>query len=735
MKLGTVLGLAVLLALPPAARAAENAGDGAAEAPSALEKAITDYEARTRLPETVVTVTRGPRAIFDLPRSVLRIDRETILEEAPRHLVQTMTNRDAGIIMDIRTGTTGDPVMRGFAGFNILTLVDGNTLSTLWGEGGFGADDMYGKIDPDTVARIEIVRGPNSVLYGSNALGGVINLITRSSPIDYTEEGFAFGGRLRTTYHSVNDGLRGRIEGWGATPELKFLVGYSRADYGNLKRGGDNKELTRTGGRESNVDARADWLFLPGNELTFTVQRVDRWNLGRHYRPTQDNRNERLGLGLTWTADDLFDFMQPFKWRVYYQKKRDERSFYDTGREGYAETITYSTDLTASTRLAPDHFLTYGLHAHVDDGESPDDEQFTISGFTTAPYTRADAPNSLWANYGIFVQDEWDAIADRLTVTASLRYDFFVFNSAETDEYQPAGGDREADFFRDETGALTGGLGLTYRASEEWRVLGSYSRGFRQFAPNFGFRQLGNGVLIPNELLDPVTSDNFEIGARCRYPAFHAEGFTYYSYIDRWQALRPDTYQGMDWYDFNENGVQDANESIISQQAEEHAWIAGFELRGTVFLPEIVEEIPDGWSVWSSVAWNYGKVSDGEYLRHTQPFRGLVGLRWDDRDPERAAYFELVTEMTAKYDRLPSDREQNDLAYRSDPQDGSSPMLRDYGGVPGYTIVNLYAGLNLCETARLNVGVENLFDKKYRRAHSRMDAPGMNLILSLDIVF
>ena len=75
-------------------------------------------------------------------------------------------------------------------------VIDGNTLSTFWGEGGFAGDDMYGKIDPDNIERIEVIRGPGSVLYGSNALGGVLNFITRESPFDYQECGTRWGGRV-----------------------------------------------------------------------------------------------------------------------------------------------------------------------------------------------------------------------------------------------------------------------------------------------------------------------------------------------------------------------------------------------------------------------------------------------------------------------------------------------------------------------------------------------------------
>ncbi len=717
---------AVLFLLLPAALA--SAGED-------LDRAVEEYAARTRLPETVVTVTRGPRRVFDLPRAVTRIARETIEAQMPRHVVDVLTRRDPGILMDMRTATAGDPIMRGFAGFNILTLVDGNTLTTLWGEGGFGADDLYGKIDPDLVERIEVVRGPNSVLYGSNALGGVIHLVTRSSPFDYPDAGLVLGGRSRTSFLSNMGGFCSRLEVFGATPDLRFLAGVSHERLGNGQGGAGEGTLDPSGGRKIFADLRGDLRIAPGHVLTASFMNMYGSRLHRYYRPNQDNKNERTAVALSWRAEELLGFLTPFRLRLYYQRKRDQRRF-DIGlpseRHGFAKTITWSADAQASSDAGGGHYLTFGLHWELDDGESPDDEQFTI---TTPGPERSDAPRSLWANYGVYLQDEWEAVEDLLTLTLAGRYDEFVFNARETDSYRPEGGVRRADFFRESKGAVTGGLGITVKADEHWRLLASYSRGFRQFAPNFGFRQLGNGVLIPNGLLDPVTSNNYEIGFRTRYPWIRAEGFVWYSDIDKWQALRPDTWQGSRWYDFNGNGLQDANENVISQQSASGAYVWGFEAKASIPLSAVLQGAPAGLSLWGGVAFDRGKVDDGEWFRHIQPARGLLGVRFEDPDPRRGVFAELIAEMVDRHSRIPSDRVKNDLAYRRDPQDPDSPLLRSHGGVPGYTVLSLYTGVNLCESARLDLAVENLLNRKYRRPHSRMDAFGINFVIGLTVSF
>ncbi len=712
--------------------AASRASWAGPETGSAVDEAVLEYEARTRLPETVVTPTLTARPLFDTPRAVTTIDRATIEQQAPVHIVESLTQRDAGIIMDQRTSGTGDPVMRGFAGFNLLTLIDGNSLSTLWGEGGFGADDMYGKIDTDTVERIEVVRGPHSFLYGSNALGGVINVITRGCPLPYTEAGVAGGGRTRITYYSNNDGLRERLEGFLASPEFRVLVGVSHAHLGDYEAGRGGDRLTPSSGNEMNFDARGDWRFAPGHELTLSILNVDREDQYRYYRPTQENEALRTGVALSWRAEQIADGIENFEWRLYYQRKKDTRYFKNTDKEGYALTETGSMDLRASSPLGSGHYLTYGAHASRDDGRAPDDEQFY---YRKPRPSVSDSPDSRWANYGVFLQDEWDAVPEWFALTFAARYDYLVFHSLSTSAYAPPAGDPAEDFYHDSTDSLTGGIGATFIPEERWRILGSWSRGFRQYAPNFGIRQLGAGTLIPNDFLDPVTSDNYEVGFRANYPAFSAESFFYYSDIDDWQEVGDATFNGSDWYDFNGNGTQDANENVVAYQAIGSAYIYGLEGRATLHLHSLCADIPPGYSVWGGYAWNTGKDRNHNYMRHCQPLRGLVGVRWDDSDPDREAFVELIVEMVNRFDRIPADRLASDLAWRRDPQDGSSPLLRSYGGVPGYTLVSLYGGINLCDNARVRVGIENLTDQGYRRAHSRMDGPGINFVTSLDVNF
>ncbi len=235
---------------------------------------------------TVWTATKTKTNVFRLSRFLTIVDEEEFRRLNPTVGVDTLGLR-IGTWVEHRTATTGDPVIRGLSGGNLLALVDGCSLSTFWGEGGFAGDDMYGKVDPDCVERIEVLRGPGSVMYGSQALGAVVNFITRSSPYDFTEEGDRIGVRGKYTYTSGNNGLSWRAEVFGAGTFYRFLMGGSFRDLNDMRAGGDVGILNHTSGEDYNYDLKWDFKIAKGHVVSISHQNVHRVDTHRYYRQTQ----------------------------------------------------------------------------------------------------------------------------------------------------------------------------------------------------------------------------------------------------------------------------------------------------------------------------------------------------------------------------------------------------------------------------------------------------------------
>jgi hemoglobin/transferrin/lactoferrin receptor protein len=681
----------------------------------------------------VITASRVKEAAFEIPRSMTIVDQIRLRERDSLSVLDSLDDQ-IGIWVDKYTTTTSDPVIRGLSGTNLSALIDGNTISTFWGEGGLHADDMYGKIDADTVERIEVLRGPASVQYGSNALGGVLNFITRSSPIDYTEDAaFRAGGRVRGVFGSAAKEWRFRGETFGATSSFKYLVGWSRRDADDLNGGRGVGVQDPTSGEDCNVDAKVQWRTTDNSELTVSAQSVTRRHLHRFYRPAEDNFNYRQGYSATWEVREPTTFWEEVRANAYYQYKEDKRRWFSSGDHGRALWRTFTADLQAVSRIGDANRLTYGLGVHRDYGESPDDEQFTV---TQPDGTKTKAsPDTLWDNFGMFAMDRWD-VTDALAFTAGVRFDWFRFDADPDQYYNPPSGRPDLDDFTDRETAFTGGLGVIYEVTPDVRVFGDYSRGFRQFAPKFGVTQHAYGVIVPSQFLDPVTADNFEVGTRWATAKWRGSLAAYYTNFDNFQNIVRGTFMGQDWFDYNNNTIRDPDEDVYVTTGNGDAYVYGVEVEMDFSLGEFFPEVfgPE-WSVGGGFMWNYGRdVTADIPLRHTHPARGLLKIRWDDTDAKRGLWWEFCADFVRHFDRVPPSRQASDPAYRRNPQDPASGPLR-HDGIPGYSVFDVRGGVNVNEHATITLAVENLTDKKYRTAHSRIDAAGINFQAALDIHF
>ncbi len=687
----------------------------------------------------VSTPARHRMQELEVPRAVSVVTQERIVRRAAVNALDALDDQP-GVWVEKRTAHTSDLVVRGLSGANLLALVDGNTLSTFWGEGGFAGDDMYGKINPDNVARIEVVRGPSSVLYGSNALGAVVNFITKESPFGFTECGTRLGATTLLLGGTSPSGWRVHQEVYGATERLRWFVGGTRLDYGHTEDG-EGQEQSPTSARGWYGDVALNWKISPDAYAKFTVQVADLDPTHRYYRPTQSNENRRIAVAgwidlpnlgrRTALADSL-------RLGLYYQDKRDVRHWYDalTGDEtkwGEARWQTVQVDLQARKALGC-HQFTYGVEIESTDGESPDDEQFTMH--LPGGVVAKDAPDSRWSSLGAYLQDEWQ-VAPRLTLTGAVRVDLLRLATDVDAKYTPPGGlDPEADEFTDTETAIVGGLHASYALSPTTRAFGGWTRGFRQFAPKFGVTQTGFGVVVPNQLLTPITADQFEVGVKHRGRHSSFEVVAYWTRFRNFQNLVRGTFAGLDWYDHDGDLVRDPGEDVYRNVGNGRADLYGVELAGSLNLAALdCRCFGEAWTVGGSFAWNHGQDETNDIpLRHTQPLAAAAWLRWEPPGARGRPWAEVLARFADRFDRIPPDRLANDVGYWEDPQDPGSGKRRDWG-LPGYTVVDLRAGARLGERVEVSAGVGNLFDKLYRPAHARWDAPGRNFSFAISVTW
>ncbi|MFH2002944.1 MAG: TonB-dependent receptor, partial [Planctomycetota bacterium] len=382
-----------------------------------------------------------------------------------------------------------------------------------------------------------------------------------------------------------------------------------------------------------------------------------------------------------------------------------------------------------------------GAHYHQDDIKAKD------------PQSGTEDPQVEWTNPALFALSEWD-VTDRLRFDAGLRWDRFTLDSNApafsklNSTVQNAinnGSFSLDDLELDETDdAVTGGLGLVYSLTDQINLVSNVGYAFR--APNksdmLNFGQFTYGFNVPSPNLDPEKSYTYELGLKSSSPNFSSAVTGFYTTVDDAIVSEESTFAGSDFVDVNGNGIKDSGEQVYKKKnSNDRLAVYGVELEGKWYLPSdwtepLVQD--NAFSTYGNFAWIYGEDKGvHEPMDRAYPTNALLGVRIEnDRNPnERRWWAGIEAWMVRHFDRIPSSRLNSDPAFKQDPQDSSSFLLRSDGSVPGFTLFNLRGGVKLSHKVTLTLAVDNFTDKKYRVKDSRIDGPGINFVTGLEVVF
>ena len=473
-----VILAALIAAMPSAARAdvpssgAEELADMSSGVPGATADVASDASASEAadsvwLRQIVVTGTRTPRALGDAPIVTHIITREDIARTDATTVADVMQSELPGVEFSFAMNQQTSLNMQGFGGNSVLFLVDGERLA------GETIDNVdYARLTLDDVGHIEIVRGAASSLYGSNAVGGVVNIISRTSSDPWTANVNAHIGAYQEQRYgatvSVNAGKTHNV----------LSVQHTYKDNVELDRDGDYSTIY--GGRTWNVKDRL--TVTPTERLTLTA-RAAYFFRERDYSPDEKNRYRDFSGGLrgeyTLGADDKLEAAYAFDQydkSDYYPTttRRDIRDYSNvqhTGRVTYTHTFGNAGTLVAGADVMRDYLMSY----QFDGGEHT---QYTAAAFA---------------------QLDW-RVTERLELIGGLRYDYF--SEARADRLSPK-------------------VAAMYRAGKVV-LRASYAAGFRsptlkEMYMDFDMEGIFN--IYGNEELKAETSHNFQLSGE--YTAGH----------------------------------------------------------------------------------------------------------------------------------------------------------------------------------------------------------------------
>ena len=692
---------------------------------TALLIALPGSTQDVELPATLVTAPRSEETVTTTAAKLTVVSGEELAATGERSLPRAI-GRASGVWVQETNLGGGASIVRGLVGNKILILVDGVRLNDSTTR--FGPNQSLNTIDPATVERVEVLRGSASVLYGSDAIGGVISIWTRRAhPTGEAGTPIEYGGAVEGSWSSAADAFQGSLTGILRAEKDGVIAVGNFHDFGDVTAGGGG-EIPFTGYHGNSFFAAWEHDLGRGRDLAlstrihrdFDVPRTDKLIVGfGQSEPRNElydySLQDRMGTVLAYT-DESGGFWDRFQVRLSARGYREEREKRKTG----SDTLAFETDEVTTAGLGADwrkvigedHLLLVGFDLDHDDVDSTRVDTDLVTGETTER-SGSFAPGARYTSSGVFVQDEALAL-DPWFLTLGLRYSAFSFEFDDVDS-----GERVSDGFD----ALTASAEVAREVGEGMTVVGTLSQGFR--APNLedlaNSSEFAGGEELANPELDPEESVTAELALEIDRTPWHGTVAAFYSDIDGFIGRRL----------LDEGDPGEAGDETWLRENVGTLRIWGMEGSVRRSLPD-----PDSpYSVEAAASFARGRQHDptvdpetgeaplgGVDARRVPPLFGHLALNWDGAGSDRRVGWARLSWLWA------------DGQDRLHPSDVGDPRI-DPEGTPGWNTWNLDFGGATSFGADWWIGFHNILDRRYRVHASGFDAPGFSVVVGMRAAF
>ena len=680
--------------------AAEELPDAADELPSA-EEAKKPQES-TLLPAVVVTASRVEEKLQDIPMSVSVVGKQTIEDHPSVEVAEQLVNAPGVTYSAGKTGAGNNSMIsiRGLEAGRVLYLIDGVRQNSIFKE---DMNKGLMNIDPDDIERVEIIKGPASALYGSDAIGGVVNIITKKGG-----NGKPIAGKAKVIFDGSTYGIAPRLSMYGD------YDGFSYRFSGNYVNAND-RELV-DGGRADHSAYHAEsffgqfgWKWDKGN-VNFTAQHYNSdvqemsaiysWDDKRMILYDQKDprvyylsdfpRNERNTYTGALVLDDVSDNLKKLTVSSFYQFRDVIQRGTDANGATFASnrlqdvSHSYGGTLQTDWTFFDSHALTVGMEVLYDKLLN-----HSITA-TNAPEYSFDAHQRTIA---LFLQDEW-FLTDDLSLVGGLRQSW-IHTSLDKFEADPNREDAVSE------SSLVGNVGLVYKGFENLALRAQYSQGFR--TPDLASQFTGTGLYLePNTNLKPEKSQNYEIGARWNSENLTVDTSLFYNEITDMMTTRVIGYIPLTTWSINE--------TINAATYESFGWEldAAWHIKGTGFTP------------YGSITLMKTRLEHENYTTNDNRVPtawGTLGLKWEHTfDEESRLFTDVSYRMSAPYK-----------------YDGGDDQIW-YAHEAGQT-ADLTIGLELGKERQFKgtLSIKNVFNREYEPDYYYY--PGVHVVAGLSYEF
>ena len=704
--------------------------------------------------EAVISVNKETELVKTVPSEVF------ILKQKDIEKINTFNTADLlfanGIQVQKSQMGGGSPVIRGFEASRIVLVVDGVRLNNLIYRTGHLQDIV--KTDVNSLERIEVLFGPASNRYGSDALGGVIHLFTKKPKLS-VDSVILFNLSAATAYNSACNGFSGHLDFNVGKRRFASFSSFSYNRFGDLRSGrnqnpfyesaygernfyagltqdgqdtvlSNSNPMLQIGSGYSQYDIVQKFIFRQLDKLThgLNLQLSNSTNVPRYDRLTDLSAASGLKFAewfygpqtrllvaydLNYQNPNLFfeslHFGLNYQYLVESRHTRNFANDFLNSRIEYVHVIASNLDFKKTLSR---HELRFGFDIQVNMLKSTAFKTNIFTDTTARISSRyPDGKNNL-NHFALYFSHTWK-INEQLTLVDGLRLGYSTLFSAILNNDIMF--NLPYSQISQQTPVYSGSAGLVYTLRDELKLSAMLSSGFR--VPNVDdlskiFESAPGAVIVPNRNLRPEKTISYELGISNIFAKrFKLESSIYYSDFFDIVLVDKFTFDGSDSLIYD--GV---NSAVFANQNKKAAYIFGFSSR-------FRGNIAGNFFLNLSANYNYGRIktdSTAIPLDHIPPLllRGAlsyVGKKFS------AEFFSIYNGWKRLKDYFLNGEDNEQYA---------TPL-----GMPAWFTLNLNASYNIHKNIIIQVGIENILDTQYRTFASGINAPGRNFQVAVRAKF
>ena len=713
------------------------------------QKNIILFEKIISIDEIVFSVNKWNENLSDVSNKILNISEKTIKELSPQTSADLLEKTGEVFVQKSQLGG-GSPMIRGFSANRILLSLDGIRMNNAI----FRSGNIHNiiSIDPNILEGVEILYGPASVMYGSDAIGGAINFKIKDPKFSIDNK-IKINGSQNIQYNSSSKSKHYNLFLNIGLKKISTMTSFSFNDFNNLRSGSKRKSKYKNFGKRTEYVKRN---YIKNTDETIkntnhNIQKFTNYSQNNFIQKINYKINENINLiyCLYYSKSSniprydrltLYDDLLTPKYAEWYygpnlflmnkielnyfiknkffdafklnfskqniEESRISRKFNDLYIKNRIEKVgVYSFNLDFDKKKNGKEFF-YGYELYTNKINSNAFEKNINTNQEEKISTRYPDGgtnfliNSIYLSYKKVNKNlnyNFGIRGTKTNLKSKISSDFFNFPFSEVEI---------------NTSSISGSFGLIYNYSKNSSLKFLYSNGFR--SPNLDdvgkiFDSEPGNIIVPNDKLNPEYANNFEINFISRKKNIEFNGSIYYTNLNNAIVRSNGTFDGVDsiMYDGSLSKVQTLKNSG-------KAYVFGFSYM-------INYRINNNLNLKSSISFNQSKdLSTKLPLRHSSPIFGQTSINFTKRNIKVSYYINY--------------NGKKDISNFS-PSELNKLYLYTKDGSPAWLTNNISFIYNINYLAKINFSCENIFDIHYRSYSSGISAPGRNFNIGLNMSF